>query len=118
VQSITIRDDLFARYRLGSDFIQQYIFPGGMLPSIAVFKATAARYGLETLETFSFGLDYAETLAQWRASFMGKLDQVKELGFDEKFIRTWEFYLAYCQAAFERGNTSVVQFTLKSKERA
>ncbi len=114
VQTITIRDDLFERYRVGSDFIQQYIFPGGMLPSIQVFKALAAKHGLETTETFAFGRDYADTLRQWRNGFMSKLDQVRELGFDQAFIRTWEFYLCYCEAAFERDNTSVVQFTLSN----
>jgi cyclopropane-fatty-acyl-phospholipid synthase len=118
VQTITIRDDLFERYRVGSDFIQQYIFPGGMLPSIQVFKALAAKHGLETIDTFPFGLDYAETLRQWRTSFMGKLDQVRALGFDPGFIRTWEFYLSYCEAAFEQGNTNVVQFTLRNAENA
>ncbi len=113
VQTITIRDDLFDRYRVGSDFIQQYIFPGGMLPSVQVFKALAAKQGLDIAETFSFGPDYAETLRQWRDKFMGKLDQVRDLGFDQAFIRTWEFYLSYCEAAFDRGNTSVVQFTLR-----
>ena len=113
VQSITIRDDLFERYRVGSDFIQQDIFPGGMLPSIQVFQDLAGQYGLQTTETFTFGSDYAETLRQWRASFIGKLDQVQALGFDQAFIRTWAFYLSYCEAAFESGNTNVVQFTLK-----
>jgi cyclopropane-fatty-acyl-phospholipid synthase len=113
VQTITIRDDLFERYRAGTDFIQQFIFPGGMLPSIEVFKAVAAKHGLETIEAFAFGQNYAETLRQWRASFMGKLEQVREQGFDQTFIRTWEFYLAYCEAAFEHGNTNVVQFTLR-----
>jgi cyclopropane-fatty-acyl-phospholipid synthase len=113
IQSITIRDDLFERYRVGSDFIQQYIFPGGMLPSIQVFKSMAAKYGLETSDTFTFGQDYAQTLRQWRQRFVESLDQVRAQGFDQAFIRTWEFYLAYCEAAFERGNTNVVQFTLK-----
>jgi cyclopropane-fatty-acyl-phospholipid synthase len=114
VQTITIRDDLFERYRVGSDFIQQYIFPGGMLPSIEIFKRLAKDHGLETKEAFAFGQDYAETLRQWRASFQSKLDLVREQGFDQSFIRTWEFYLSYCEAAFERGNTDVVQFTLES----
>jgi cyclopropane-fatty-acyl-phospholipid synthase len=118
VQSITIRDDLFERYRSGSDFIQQYIFPGGMLPSIRVFKEVAEKHGLEAVETFTFGPDYAETLRQWRASFMSKIDQIKSLGFDQTFVRTWEFYLSYCEAAFDGGNTNVVQFTLRHGSRS
>ena len=113
VQTITIRDDLFERYRLGTDFIQQYIFPGGMLPSPQVFRNLAQRHGLQVVKEFSFGLDYAQTLSQWREKFMAQLDQVRSHGFDMAFIRTWEFYLAYCEAAFRRGNTDVMQYTLQ-----
>jgi cyclopropane-fatty-acyl-phospholipid synthase len=112
VQTITIRDDLFERYRTGTDFIQQYIFPGGMLPSISVFERLAAQHGLHIVRRHQFGQDYASTLRQWRHRFMGRLDEVRALNFDTAFIRTWEFYLAYCEAAFNHGNTDVVQFTL------
>lgn len=112
IQTITIRNDLFARYRLGSDFIQQFIFPGGMLPSAEVFERLAKAHGLEVSAALAFGADYAETLRQWKASFVAQLDQVRTQGFDQSFIRTWEFYLSYCEAAFERGCTDVVQFTL------
>ena len=113
IQSITIRDDLFARYRQGSDFIQQYIFPGGMLPSKAVFRAQAAAAGLSVVDEFAFGPDYAETLRRWRARFLAEEAAVRRLGFDARFLRIWEFYLAYCEAAFDGGNTDVVQFTLR-----
>ena len=113
IQSITIRDDLFERYARSTDFIQQYIFPGGMLPSASVFRAEAARAGLAVVDEFAFGRDYAETLARWRSAFLQREPQVRKLGFDSRFMRTWEFYLAYCEAAFTTGNTDVVQFTLR-----
>ncbi|MBU6436526.1 MAG: cyclopropane-fatty-acyl-phospholipid synthase family protein, partial [Betaproteobacteria bacterium] len=113
IQTITIRDDLFERYRKSTDFIQQYIFPGGMLPSPGAFRAQARRAGLRVVDELAFGQDYAETLRRWRAAFMARLAEVRELGYDEGFVRTWEFYLAYCEAAFARGNTDVMQFTLQ-----
>ena len=113
IQTIVIADDLFERYRTGTDFIQQYIFPGGMLPSPAAFRAQAERAGLRLVTELSFGRDYARTLATWRVTFMHQLDAVRGLGFDENFIRLWEFYLAYCEAAFAEGNTDVVQYTLQ-----
>jgi cyclopropane-fatty-acyl-phospholipid synthase len=113
VQTITIADDLFDRYRLSTDFIQQFIFPGGMLPSQAVFEAMAQKHGLKVINKHAFGLDYAHTLLRWRNTFMSRLSDVKAQGFDDKFIRTWEFYLAYCEAAFTHKNTDVVQYTLQ-----
>ena len=116
IQTITIRDDLFDRYVRSTDFIQQYIFPGGLLPSVSAFKAEAARAGLEVTNELDFGRDYAETLRRWRAQFLSRDGQVRQLGFDNRFMRIWEFYLAYCEAAFDTGNTSVVQFTLQKKD--
>jgi cyclopropane-fatty-acyl-phospholipid synthase len=113
VQSITIRDDLFERYVKSTDFIQQYIFPGGLLPSVSAFEAEARKAGLKVEATFRFGPDYAETLKRWRERFMGEEARVLKLGFDTRFLRIWEFYLAYCEAAFATGNTDVVQFTLR-----
>ncbi|MBC3934111.1 class I SAM-dependent methyltransferase [Undibacterium sp. CY7W] len=115
IQSITIADDLFARYRSGTDFIQQYIFPGGMLPSIARFHALAKEYGLEVEDTFTFGLDYARTLQEWRLAFLEKLPEIRAQGFDQAFLRTWEFYLVYCEAGFRAGNIDVAQFTLRKR---
>jgi cyclopropane-fatty-acyl-phospholipid synthase len=112
VQTITIRDDLFERYRRSTDFIQQYIFPGGMLPSASVFRAHARRAGFEVSHELAFGRDYAETLRRWRVQFLAHEGAVRKQGFDTRFLRIWEFYLAYCQAAFAAGNTDVVQFTL------
>jgi cyclopropane-fatty-acyl-phospholipid synthase len=113
IQSITIRDDLFERYCRSTDFIQQYIFPGGLLPSVSAFHAEAKKAGLEVVNELAFGTDYAETLRRWRASFLARDGQVRQLGFDTRFMRIWEFYLAYCEAAFATGNTNVVQFTLR-----
>ena len=113
IQSITIRDELFDRYRKGTDFIQRYIFPGGMLPSPSVFAQVASSHGLRVVETYEFGADYARTLALWRSHFLAKLAEVRALGYPEKFIRMWDFYLAYCEAGFESGDTSVMHFTLE-----
>ncbi|MBS0347625.1 MAG: class I SAM-dependent methyltransferase [Proteobacteria bacterium] len=112
VQSITIRDDLFATYRRGTDFIQQYIFPGGMLPSRSAFRKAAERQGLQVTGEFAFGLDYARTLAEWRAAFEANWAQIATLGFDEDFRRLWRFYLHYCEAGFLARNINVVQFEL------
>lgn len=113
IQTITIDESLFERYRTGTDFIQQYIFPGGMLPSPTVFRERARAHGLAVTSELRFGLDYAATLAAWRSAFHARLDAVRAQGFDERFIRTWEFYLCYCEAAFRASNTDVIQFTLE-----
>jgi cyclopropane-fatty-acyl-phospholipid synthase len=112
IQSIVIRDDLFDRYRRSTDFIQQYVFPGGLLPSPSEFRKAAAAAGLRIVGELDFGRDYAETLGRWRVAFLANAPRVQGLGFDTRFLRIWEFYLAYCEAAFETGNTSVMQFTL------
>ncbi len=115
IQSITIRDDLFDRYVKSTDFIQQYLFPGGLLPSVREFRAEAAKAGLEVVNQLDFGGDYAETLRRWRLQFLQQDGPLRRLGFDTRFMRIWEFYLAYCEAAFATGNTNVVQFTLQKK---
>lgn len=107
VQAITIADGLFARYRRGTDFIQRHIFPGGMLPSPAVVHRQAARTGLQAVEDFAFGPDYARTLARWHERFDARIDAVRQLGFDERFLRMWRFYLAYCEAGFNTGDIDV-----------
>jgi cyclopropane-fatty-acyl-phospholipid synthase len=115
IQSITIRDDLFDRYVRSTDFIQQYIFPGGLLPSRREFRSAAEAAGLAVTGELDFGLDYAETLRRWRERFLAEEGAVRKQGFDTRFMRIWEFYLAYCEAAFATGNTSVVQFTLQRR---
>jgi cyclopropane-fatty-acyl-phospholipid synthase len=112
IQTIVIADDLFERYRHSTDFIQQYVFPGGMLPSRDSFKAAAAKAGLQIENEFAFGADYAKTLCIWRDNFNQKLQEIRRLGFDETFIRLWNFYLMYCAAGFSERNIDVVQFTL------
>jgi cyclopropane-fatty-acyl-phospholipid synthase len=113
IQTITIADDLFERYRKGTDFIQQYIFPGGMLPSPSIFRAHAQRHGLSVMNEFAFGLDYARTLRLWDHAFEEALPAIQAQGFDERFIRTWKFYLAYCEAGFRAGSIDLFQFTLQ-----
>jgi cyclopropane-fatty-acyl-phospholipid synthase len=113
IQSITIRDDLFDRYVRSTDFIQQYIFPGGVLPSVSQFESLAQRHGFKVVRKLAFGRDYAETLRRWRADFMRREHDARQLGFDDRFVRIWQFYLAYCEAAFMLGNTDVLQFTLQ-----
>ena len=113
IQSIVIEDGLWDRYIRSTDFIQQYIFPGGCLPCPREFRRAAQAAGLQVVDELSFGPDYAETLRRWREAFLAAKAQVLQLGFDERFIRTWEFYLAYCEAAFDEANTDVVQYTLQ-----
>jgi cyclopropane-fatty-acyl-phospholipid synthase len=116
IQTIVIDDALFERYRKSTDFIQQYIFPGGMLPSREAFRQQAEHAGLRIVDTLAFGGDYARTLNAWRRRFEAELPAIRGLGLDEAFIRTWTFYLCYCEAAFRHGNTDVIQFTLEHAE--
>ena len=113
IQSIVIADELFERYLTSTDFIQQYVFPGGCLPCPKEFRAQAVKAGLQVVDEFSFGQDYARTLQLWREQFTAQQEHVLQLGFDKRFIRIWEFYLSYCEAAFLEANTDVVQYTLK-----
>ncbi len=113
IQSIVIADELFERYISSTDFIQQYVFPGGCLPCPKEFRAQAAKAGLQVVDEFSFGQDYARTLQLWHEQFAAQKAHVLQLGFDERFIRIWEFYLTYCEAAFLEASTDVVQYTLR-----
>ncbi len=113
IQSIVIDDALYARYIASTDFIQQYIFPGGCLPCPRVFKEQAEAAGLVVERSLAFGADYAETLRRWRDRFLAQRQAVLAGGFDERFVRIWEFYLAYCEAAFDEGNIDVLQYTLR-----
>ncbi len=112
IQSIVIDDALFKRYINSTDFIQQYIFPGGCLPCPSEFRREATSAGLQVVDEFAFGQDYAETLRRWRNSFQAKRPEILRLGFDERFMHIWEFYLAYCEAAFDKANINLVQYTL------
>ena len=112
LQIITIRDDLFPAYRRQSDFLRRYVFPGGMLPSEARLRQETARVGLEWRSLARFGRSYAETLAQWATSFDQARAEIVALGFDNRFLRLWRFYLAYCEAGFRTGRTDVIQVAL------
>ena len=116
IQSIVIDDALFDRYVRSTDFIQQYIFPGGCLPCPREFRRQAQDAGLQVVDEFAFGSDYAETLRRWRGAFLARKAEVTALGFDERFLRIWEFYLCYCEAAFDTGDISLVQYTLAKPE--
>ena len=113
IQSIVIDESLFERYLHSTDFIQQYIFPGGCLPSASEFRKRAAQAGLEVVDELCFGPDYAETLRRWRSDFMRRVNEILSIGFDDRFVKLWEFYLAYCEAAFDESNIDVIQFTLR-----
>ena len=112
IQSIVIDDALFKRYIGSTDFIQQYIFPGGCLPCPREFRQAAEAAGLRVEDSFAFGQDYAETLRRWRERFLAQRSQIQQLGFDERFMHIWEFYLAYCEAGFSMGSIDLVQYTL------
>ena len=113
IQTITIADDYFERYRAGGDAIRTFIFPGGMLPSPARFHEEISKAGLRVADQFAFGQDYAKTLMHWLENFDAKISEVKAMGFDEKFIRMWRFYLTCCIAAFQYGRTDVMQWELQ-----
>ena len=112
LQIITIRDELFSQYRSRADFIQKYVFPGGMLPSEKRLHEETARAGLEWRDIVRFGQNYADTLAEWARRFEGAWDEIRGLGFDERFRRLWRFYLGYCEAGFRTERTNVVQLSL------
>jgi len=112
VQVITIDERRFEQYESSSDFIQQYIFPGGMLPSPERFEARAGAAALRVATRFEFGHDYAETLRRWLRQFDTHHDEVKAQGFSDNFMKLWRFYLAYCIAGFEARSIDVGQYTL------
>lgn len=113
IQTITIDENHFDRYRSTGDFIRSYIFPGGMLPCAQRFELEALRAGLKTTDQFSFGKDYARTLKHWLDAFDKKQNEVLALGFDTAFIRIWRLYLAACIASFSFGRTNVMQMELQ-----
>ena len=109
IQAITIQDKFFNAYRREVDFIQRYVFPGGMLPSPQVLKSLGEKFGVPVIRERIFGEDYAKTLATWRDNFRAAWPNLMPLGFDERFRRLWEYYLAYCEAGFLSGNIDVRQ---------
>ena len=112
LQIITIRDELFDHYKRTPDFIQKYIFPGGMLPSEERLRAATDRAGLTWGPISRFGVCYADTLAEWARRFEAAWEEITHLGFDERFRKLWRFYLSYCEAGFRTERTDVVQLSL------
>lgn len=112
LQIITIDERLFETYRRRADFIQRYVFPGGMLASIERLKEETSRVGLVWRQAEAFGQSYADTLAEWARRFKAKWSDIRAMGFDERFKQLWLFYLSYCEAGFRTGRTNVVQLEL------
>ena len=112
LQIITLQDKRWDTYRRGVDFIQKYIFPGGMLPSPSVLRAEIEKAGLSVARSIEFGQSYSQTLRRWHDTFNEKWDKVADLGFDERFRRMWNFYLTSCAATFAGGNCDVTQITV------
>jgi cyclopropane-fatty-acyl-phospholipid synthase len=112
LQIITIKDQYFEEYRSRADFIQKYVFPGGMLPSEERLRKVTDKAGLVWTAIDRFGRDYADTIAEWHKSFDAAWNDIRPLGFDERFRKLWKFYLSYCEAGFRTERTSVVQLAL------
>ena len=112
LQIITVNDDRWEAYRKGVDFIQKYIFPGGMLPSPSVLRQEVEKAGLKVAGSTEFGPSYSLTLRRWHETFNDKWDEVAALGFDDRFKRMWDFYLTSCAATFDSRNCDVTQITV------
>jgi len=113
LQVITIDEDRFDEYRASPDFIQRYIFPGGMLPTKTHLSQLVKAAGFELVEVDWFGPSYAQTLVHWRERFDQVVSEVTSLGFDERFLRMWRYYLDYCETGFRVGRTDVGQLVLR-----
>ncbi len=109
IQMITIDEQHFDAYRSGPDFIQRYVFPGGMLPTPSAMKSLGNKFGLDCVNDLQFGKDYAKTLKIWQARFLENWPKLEPMGFDQRFKRLWKFYLSYCEAGFLQGNIDVRQ---------
>jgi cyclopropane-fatty-acyl-phospholipid synthase len=118
LQAITIDEQRFTQYRARPDFIQRFIFPGGMLPTVAMIRGFAERAGLTLVAHDAFAQSYARTLAEWRRRFLAAWPQIAPLGFDTRFKRMWEYYLAYCEVGFALGAIDVAQFKLVREPQA
>lgn len=112
LQIITLQEKRFEIYRKGVDFIQKYIFPGGMLPSPTALRAEIRKAGLSVVGSFEFGESYSQTLRRWHETFNERWDEIAKLGFDQRFRRMWNFYLTSCAGAFHGGNCDVTQITI------
>jgi cyclopropane-fatty-acyl-phospholipid synthase len=115
LQIITVQEHRFEMYRKSVDFIQKYIFPGGMLPSPTALRDEIGRAGLGLIGSFEFGESYSQTLRRWHDLFHARWDDVARMGFDERFRRMWNFYLTSCAGAFHGGNCDVTQITVQRR---
>jgi cyclopropane-fatty-acyl-phospholipid synthase len=115
LQVITIAEERFEAYRRNPDFIQRYIFPGGMLPGPEVFESAVQTCGLAITDAFYFGKSYAETVRRWDRSFQANWPSIERLGFDRQFFRMWRYYLGYCEAGFDTGQINVGQFLIEHR---
>ena len=115
IQTITIQDELFEKYKRSADFIRSYVFPGGFLPSDKVFSEYVHKNQLDINDRFFFGQDYAKTLDFWYEKFLEKKQQLLNLKYDDTFQRLWLYYLAYCRAGFKQGTINVCQYSLVHK---
>jgi cyclopropane-fatty-acyl-phospholipid synthase len=113
LQIITIQDKRYEIYRKGVDFIQKYIFPGGMLPSPSVLRQEVRKAGLDVVDSIEFGESYSQTLRRWHDAFNDRWDRIIDMGFDDRFRRMWNFYLCSCAATFHSGNCDVTQITIQ-----
>ena len=113
IQAIIIKDELFDRYKKNQDFIQKYIFPGGMLPTLRHIKEMFSRQGLRITDIYPFGQDYGQTLKQWQDRFASAWPRIQAQGFDSRFFRQWMYYLCYCEVGFNSGRTDVIQIRLE-----
>tara|TARA_E500000075_G_scaffold130570_1_gene139697 strand:+ start:230 stop:1492 length:1263 start_codon:yes stop_codon:yes gene_type:complete len=113
IQAITINEQRYEDYRKSVDFIKRYIFPGGCLPSLNIISGALTRTtDMQIIDLRDIAIDYAKTLKHWHEAFMAELDAVKSLGFDEKFIRMWRFYLSYCEGGFRERIIGTYQITM------
>lgn len=115
LQIITIEDDTFETYRRDPDFIQRYIFPGGMLPGKTALAAAVDTAALKITDSYYFGASYAETLRRWDEDFTDAWPKIEALGFDRRFYQMWHYYLCYCMIGFEHGTIDVGQFIIEHR---
>jgi cyclopropane-fatty-acyl-phospholipid synthase len=116
LQVITIAEQRFSAYRDNPDFIQRHIFPGGMLPTKAIMREQAEQAGLAVTAEEAFGQSYAVTLEEWRRRFLAAWPRIEQMGFDARFRRMWEYYLAYCESGFRCGTVDVSLFQLRGAD--
>ena len=115
IQAIVIKDELFGRYRKNQDFIQEYIFPGGFLPSAQSIKDYSRNTGLILKSYNSYGQHYSQTLSKWRENFINSWNNIAKQGFDNSFKKIWDFYFSYCEAGFRSKNIDLIQFSVRNK---